>query len=194
MRERKGKDGKHKPVDHWKNLVARMKTWLLSPQDERQSWAQFIDTGDEEVRQRLINSCAKKCLFYARKMPEQERWDAFMVLWDEVGRIVDQRKFDPDQAALPTFVEKILALRIKDIKKGIRTRAKLFDQIDPRESAVDSDDDTPPAEVEMVEADAVDETNQLAARLDHLLAHSHPGAQAPYATPRSSWRNVSARR
>jgi len=78
--------GSHlKPTTPWEDLVAQAKRSLLRQQDERQLWAYFRDTGDEDVRQRLIDSCAAKCILYARKMPEQERWAAFLELRDEVA-------------------------------------------------------------------------------------------------------------
>ena len=67
-------------TDPWTDLVAQSKSWLLRKQDERQLWAQFLDTGDEDVRQRLINSCAAKCLVPCAQVCQQERWDAFMAL------------------------------------------------------------------------------------------------------------------
>ncbi len=167
-KEAKPLPGSHRVMtDPWTDLVAKAKRSLLRPQDERQKWVEFLNTGDEDVRQRLISGCETKCLFHARKMLEQERWDAFMMLRDEVGRIIDKRDFDPDKASLPTWVEKILALRVRDIKKSNRTRAKLFGQIDHRAPA-EYDDDGALAEAEM--AEAVVEVDQLAARLDYLLA------------------------
>lgn len=157
-----------KPTTPWEDLVAQAKGWLLRPQDERQLWAQFCDTGDEDVRQRLINGCATKCLYHARKMPEQERWDAFMRLRDEVGRIIDKREFDPDKATLPTWVGRLLALRVTDIKRGDRARAKLFSQVDRREPAEYDDDG---AEAEMAEAEeALEETVDEVDRVELFLA------------------------
>ena len=135
-------------------------------QDERQCWAQFVDTGDEDVRQRLINSWASKCLFHARKTRRQDRWDAFMTLRDEVGRIIDRRDFDPDLASLPTFVGRLLALRVKDVERGIRTRAKLFDQISLREPPAGGEDDDSAAEI----AEAVGVIDAEVDRVERLLA------------------------
>lgn len=154
------------PVDPWSDLVAQSKRWLLRKQDERQCWAQFVDTGDEDVRQRLINSCASKCLFHARKTRRQDRWDAFMTLRDEVGRIIDRRDFDPDLASLPTFVGRLLALRVKDVERGIRTRAKLFDQISLREPPAGGEDDDSAAEI----AEAVGVIDAEVDRVERLLA------------------------
>jgi hypothetical protein len=99
----------------------------LSRQDERQTWAQFLATGDADARQRLVDSCASKCLAFAQhRLDRHERWDGFHVLLEEVARIVDARKFDPDKASLPAFVDKMLVWRVRDIKRRIRDREKLM--------------------------------------------------------------------
>jgi hypothetical protein len=146
--------GSHREMtDPLTDLAAKANTWRLLKQDERQSWAQYLDTGDEDVRQRLINSCATKCLFHARKLPEQERWDALLALRDSVGQSVDKREFDPDLSTLPTYVDKILALRIKDIRRRIRRRDTLFVQVDFRET--DDGDDGYYRDPHRAEAEAV---------------------------------------
>jgi hypothetical protein len=126
--------GSHREMGDLSSLVVQANSWRLSKQDERQTWAQFLDTGDEDVRQRLVNSCATKCWFHARQLPEQERWDSFLALRDSVGQIVDKREFDPDISTLPTYVDKILKLRVTDIRRRNLRRDRLFAQVDFQET------------------------------------------------------------
>ena len=158
--ERKGKVSKHKPVDHWGSLVARMKTWLLSPQDERQLWAQFVDTRDPEVGNRLVQSCARKCWFLASRSPKQEKWETFMGLYLEVGKILEQCQFDPDGGArLPTYVGKILGLRAATVRSKIRGKESQLES-----PSVDEDGDS------VVIEEAEEEADANAERLEALLA------------------------
>ena len=112
--------------DPRQDLVAWARRCRLSRHDERQLWARHL-AGDESARRKLINSCASKCLaFVHHRLDQHERWDGFHVLLDEVAKIVDARKFDPSNASLPAFVDKMLGWRIKDIRRRIRFREKLM--------------------------------------------------------------------
>ena len=98
----------------------------MSRDNERQLWARHL-AGDDSARQKLIDSCASKCLAFAQhRLDQHERWDGFHVLLEEVARIVDKRDFDPDKASLPAFVDKALGWRVKDIRRRIKDREHLM--------------------------------------------------------------------